>query len=258
MFDKALTVRNERALNSITANIELPAAHQEALPEGDRQEGSPFASAKMYIFDNLVPCTVVLDLDETLIHCNETLTIPFDVKLNIKFPTGEKIDAGVNIRPHANYFLQELAKVCEVIVFTASHECYANVVLDYLDPKQELISHRLFRDHCWQTEEGVYVKDLRVLKNRSLDSVVLVDNAAYSYFFQLENGIPILPYYDDKNDKELSHLLKYLKELIVNSERTPIKESNQKYFRLQDYPRFEDIEMAVKELYIDGLGNLDE
>lgn len=48
----------------------------------------------------------MLDLDETLIHCNETLAIPHDVKLNIKFPTGERIDAGVNIRPHAREFLK--------------------------------------------------------------------------------------------------------------------------------------------------------
>jgi hypothetical protein len=30
----------------------------------------------------------MLDLDETLIHCNETLHLPHDVKLNIRFPTG--------------------------------------------------------------------------------------------------------------------------------------------------------------------------
>ena len=36
----------------------------------------------------LVPMTIVLDLDETLIHCNESLNIPHDVSLNIKFPTG--------------------------------------------------------------------------------------------------------------------------------------------------------------------------
>lgn len=126
-----------------------------------------------------------MDLDETLIHCNETLSLAHDVKLNIRFPTGEKIDAGVNIRPYARQFLEELSRICEVIVFTASHECYATVVLDHLDPKKQYISHRLFREHCWQTEEGIYIKDLRVLKNRNLENVMLVDNAAYSYFFQL-------------------------------------------------------------------------
>jgi CTD small phosphatase-like protein 2 len=31
---------------------------------------------------------IVFDLDETLIHCNDSLTPPHDVKLPIKFPTG--------------------------------------------------------------------------------------------------------------------------------------------------------------------------
>jgi CTD small phosphatase-like protein 2 len=43
------------------------------------------------------------------------------------------------------------------------------------------------------------VKDLRVI-NRDLSKTVLVDNAAYSYAFQVENGIPIIPYYEGKND----------------------------------------------------------
>ena len=35
--------------------------------------------------------TIVFDLDETLIHCNESIDIPSDVILSIKFPTGEFI-----------------------------------------------------------------------------------------------------------------------------------------------------------------------
>ena len=38
---------------------------------------------------------------ETLIHCNENTTMAYDVKLPIKFPTGEVIEAGINIRPYA-------------------------------------------------------------------------------------------------------------------------------------------------------------
>jgi CTD small phosphatase-like protein 2 len=40
----------------------------------------------------------------------------------------------------------------------------------------------------------MYIKDLRII-NRALSDVVLIDNAAYSYYFQLENGVPIIPYY---------------------------------------------------------------
>jgi CTD small phosphatase-like protein 2 len=45
----------------------------------------------------------------------------------------------------------------------------------------------------------MYIKDLRVI-NRDLKDLVLVDNAAYSYAFQLDNGIPILPYYHGSQD----------------------------------------------------------
>jgi CTD small phosphatase-like protein 2 len=37
------------------------------------------------------------------------LSIPHDVTLKIKFPTGEKIDAGVNVRPFAVELLKKLS-----------------------------------------------------------------------------------------------------------------------------------------------------
>lgn len=36
--------------------------------------------------------TIIFDLDETLIHCNESVQIPGDVILPIRFPTGEIIE----------------------------------------------------------------------------------------------------------------------------------------------------------------------
>jgi CTD small phosphatase-like protein 2 len=40
----------------------------------------------------------------------------------------------------------------------------------------------------------MYVKDLRII-NRAMADMILVDNAAYSYNYQLDNGVPILPFY---------------------------------------------------------------
>ena len=57
------------------------------------------------------------------------------------------------------------------------------------------------------TEEGVYIKDLRIIKNRNLKDIVIIDNAVYSFGFQLDNGIPILPFYEDKSDEEMLHLV---------------------------------------------------
>jgi CTD small phosphatase-like protein 2 len=54
------------------------------------------------------------------------------------------------------------------------------------------------------------VKDLRVIRNRELKDVVLVDNSVYSFAYQIDNGIPIISYYDDPRDEELVHLIGYL------------------------------------------------
>ena len=41
--------------------------------------------------------------------------------------------------------------------------------------------------------------------------MVLVDNAAYSFGYQVDNGIPIISWHDDKNDRELFNLMDYMK-----------------------------------------------
>ena len=86
-----------------------------------------------------------------------------DIELPIAIPTGEIIYAGINIRPGVKELLNHLYGKCEVIVFTASHPCYANVVLDYLDPTKMFIHHRLFRQDCFLIPDGPYVKDLRII-----------------------------------------------------------------------------------------------
>ena len=45
--------------------------------------------------------TLIFDLDETLIHCNDNQNIKSDAEIQVVFPTGEKIMAGINVRPGA-------------------------------------------------------------------------------------------------------------------------------------------------------------
>lgn len=47
--------------------------------------------------------------------------------------------------------------------------------------QQKLFDFRLYRDHCIKTPEGIYIKDLRILKNVNLANVIIVDNAVYSF-----------------------------------------------------------------------------
>ena len=102
-----------------------------------------------------------------------------------------------------------MSRIFEVVVFTASHSCYANVIIDYIDPEKKFISHRLFRESCIE-KDSIYLKDLKVIDNRDLKNMVIVDNATHSFAYQLSNGIPIIPFYNNYDDKELLHLSKFL------------------------------------------------
>lgn len=123
-------------------------------------------------------------MDETLVHCvDDPATQSSDVILEVTFPSGEKAEAGINIRPYALSCLREVSKYYQIVVFTASHKAYADVVLDYIDPDRDLIDKRLYRESCVKTEDNVYIKDLRIIKNRKLKDMVIVDNAVYSFGF---------------------------------------------------------------------------
>jgi CTD small phosphatase-like protein 2 len=134
------------------------------------------------------------------------------VSIRVTLQTGEEIDAPVNIRPYTMQCLTEVSQFAEVAVFTASHPCYADAVLDHLDPNGQFIHHRLYRDSCVSIE-GVHIKDLRIIKNWDLKDIVIVDNAAYSFGYQIDNGIPIITWTDDKTDMELFNLIEYIKRL---------------------------------------------
>lgn len=49
---------------------------------------------------------------------------------------------------------------------------------------------------------------------RDLKSVIIVDNSPYSYVFQPDNAIPISSWFNDKSDKQLFHLLRFLESLV--------------------------------------------
>ena len=158
--------------------------------------------------------TLVLDLDETLVHSTFEPSEEFDfvVKVNVE---GNWYNVYVKERPGLETFLEEAAKLYELVVYTASLANYADPVLDHIDPKK-LISHRLFREHC-VSYNGNFVKDLGRL-SRELTNVVILDvnntqNSPASYLFHPDHAVPIRSYFDDPMDKELEEVMGVLRKM---------------------------------------------
>ena len=159
--------------------------------------------------------TLILDLDETLVHSGfHPFNRKSDFTLNIKVD-GKNHTIFVLKRPYVEEFLSEIAPYFEIIIFTASISEYASPLIDMLD-KNKLTSGRLFRQHCL-FNHGLYLKDIKIIQ-KDLKDVIIIDNNPVSYVLNQDNGIPIITWYDDLNDKELLNLIPFLKYLSTEND----------------------------------------
>jgi len=158
--------------------------------------------------------TLVLDLDETLVHSSFTPFDNNDIVLNVDFD-GMLYNIYVLVRPGVEYFIKTVAKYYEIVIFTASLSNYASPLLDILDKNND-IKFRLFRENCTYIN-GTYIKELKRL-NRNLKDLVIVDNSPLAYTFDIDNGLPIKTWYDDKNDTELYKIITILEFLSTTDD----------------------------------------
>ena len=182
--------------------------------------------------------TLILDLDETLIHSdldleykNHIITLFFDSE-----EEGEEeknIPIPLILRPKLFDFLNYVKEKYELIIFTASQKNYADKIIDYIEKDQKYFSLRLYREHCIFIKPGLYIKDLRIFKNRDLKNIILIDNSIFSFAHQLNNGILVTSFYNDEDDCFLINLKDYLMYCIENCDDVRI--INQQQFKFEDY-----------------------
>ena len=141
--------------------------------------------------------TLVLDLDETLVHYIE-----------------EKDRHYVQVRPFAEYFISEMGKYFELVIFTSAEEEYANIVLDEID-KNKVISHKLYRRHV-DYNDGLCLKDLNKI-GRDIKKVCIIDNDKNNFKLHEENGIEIKEFLGEQDDNELDLLGDLLMSIIESN-----------------------------------------
>ena len=184
----------------------------------------------------------LFDLDETLAHCvgdikdNQKNKKPYKHIVNVTLPSRKKTKIGINIRPNWEETMDLIQQKYNIVIYTASHQSYADAVLDYMDPKKKYTKYRLYRNNCVQAEvdgRKFYIKDLSIFdKYYDLKNIVIIDNSVLSFAYHLNNGIPIVPYYDSEEDSELTILGFYL---ITIYDYDDLREANKAHIRIGYY-----------------------
>ena len=114
-----------------------------------------------------------------------------------------------------------MSKYFELIIFTASNEEYANLILNEIDNCKS-ISFKLYRKHT-NFKNGFFFKDLDGI-GRDLNKICIVDNNKKNFELQNENGIEIKEFLGDGNDKELNYLMEEFKKIIEIDKKNNIED----------------------------------
>eukprot|EP01107_Rhizomastix_libera_P018476 TRINITY_DN95_c6_g1_i1.p1 TRINITY_DN95_c6_g1~~TRINITY_DN95_c6_g1_i1.p1 ORF type:complete len:427 (-),score=103.10 TRINITY_DN95_c6_g1_i1:278-1558(-) len=230
------------SLNSVTRNQEIELDPMEDMPNpetipvpSDSPTQSPLRSSSSSVtFFPLAsgtppaaptrqpPITLVLDLDETLVHCSTDFIPDSDFTFIVTYANTD-YTVYAKKRPNLEVFLNTASSLFNLVVFTASQQIYADALLDILDPDNIWFKRRLFRDSCVYSD-GNFLKDLSTIEP-DLSRIFIIDNSPQAYSLQTANGLPIPSWFDDRCDTALYRLLPFLCRAAACSDvRTALKE----------------------------------
>ena len=168
---------------------------------------------KLIIIENKIPVpyltkgthkkyTLVLDLDETLIH--------------FKIDPVNETKGVLQIRPGLFEFLNGIVKFYELVIFTSSTQDYADHMINLIEQEKIYFDYRLYRNHTTIIGRD-FVKDLSKL-GRDLSRIIIVDNMTQNFRLQKENGITIKSFWGKEvDDRALIDLLPILLNIAKNN-----------------------------------------
>uniref|UniRef100_A0A1A7XH76 FCP1 homology domain-containing protein n=1 Tax=Iconisemion striatum TaxID=60296 RepID=A0A1A7XH76_9TELE len=171
--------------------------------------------------------TLVVDLEETLMFSSLNVIKDADYTFHTTFQD-HQYKVYMILRPHVKEFLQAMAKIYELFVYTCAKKEYAEKILEILDPQRKLFRHRLYQDDC-SCVLGHYIKDLSILE-RDLAKTVVLDNAPHTYPYHLVNTIPIKSWSGDPEDRELQKLIPYMEKVAAAEDFQEVLKKRKDHF----------------------------
>lgn len=164
--------------------------------------------------------TLVLDMDDTLLHCEFQSDESGTTLLQFLGTDGRVHSYYCKLRPGLIQFLEAAEQNFRIVIFTAGTEDYAETAINWIQSEWNrqlkysnvrLLKYRFYRQSCHNLC-GNYVKDLRIFGDTK--KIVIVDNRLTSFAFQPGNGIPIPSWPDVVIEPALDTCLKDVLDVL--------------------------------------------
>ena len=185
-------------MKEINLNKEVIAKNSEIEEKIKYQNGKTNEKILPNLDINKYKYSVVLELDETLVHYCE-----------------EDNNFFVKVRNGCEDFLDFIHNFCEIIIFSTSGIEYSNIVIDNLNKNSCLIDNRIYKENH---------KDIDLSKiNRDLNKTFFICHEENFFNVPKENIIKLTEFDGDENDKEFLKLLEEF-EIIENKTINDIRD----------------------------------
>eukprot|EP00884_Botryococcus_braunii_P018178 jgi/Botrbrau1/5043/Bobra.37_1s0009.1 len=227
--------------------------------------------------DNKKTHTLILDLDQTLVHSikikngNTNVSdmlqyepnhvVPLDLEELKRLGELEESRTDINrletyiwYRPGLERFMQRAAELFEIVIFSAGRPFHVNAILSHI-PNRPCITRVFTENHTTvfslgrKSQKEFRVKDISSIFGgehpRLPGNVIVVDDLVKYFCKHLDNVVPIVPFRGDPDDKELDWLLSVLEEL---KDAADVRDDLRKMFNLKGYVE-QNIRDAFKESY---------
>lgn len=169
---------------------------------------------------------LILDVDKTLLYSE--LDSPLPVLGSPSRKPDCVVESGrppvlhkVWFRPGLMKFLEEVAELYNIIVFSTGSRPYVKAMVERFDPGRKYIKEHFTRQHVTvymhplNPFDGlVYVKDFTpIVEGKGIENVVIVDDGFYATLLHKQNTICIKEFLGQTNDYELERVAGFLKDI---------------------------------------------
>ncbi|KAJ2546610.1 mitochondrial inner membrane protein required for protein import [Coemansia sp. RSA 1933] len=178
-----------------------------------------------------MPYTLVLNLDDMLVH------------MDWSKENGWRIAK----RPGLNHFIEYMASMFEVVVFSTQPSHSGMLVMERLDPL-EYAPYRLYKDHM-RNIDGKNYKDLTTI-NRDMSRVILIDISPDSLKMQPDNVLMARPFHGNANDNWIEQITEFL-EYVHMMEPKDVRPWIKTYKGMDAAREFNKWEDSVRKKLVD-------
>lgn len=212
--------------------VDEPESPKQITPSSEQQLKSPLSNTltktskfqfPKFVFPISAPKkTLILDLDETLVHSisKSSRSTKNGHMIEVKISEVATLYY-VHKRPYCDFFLQKASKWFDLVIFTASVKEYADPVIDWLETERKYFSKRYYRNHCTLRDREGYIKDLSTV-DPNINKLIIIDNSPISYALHENNAILVEGWINDDSDQDLLNLLPLLEALKYTNDVRPL------------------------------------